>query len=118
MNPFRTNEYTSIDIFNYVMFFANLGFAVSFLPDIRYIGSVFHELIYRTCNYYKFALPLFIFLLLYYFLSERKIKQNIIINSNLQKFITKSNIIIFTLIMLCYIVKLYIILIFSHSINM
>ena len=116
MKLFRTNEYISIDILNYLMFFTNIGFLLFFLHSITYTDSAFSELVYKTCTYYKFILPFCIYLLLYYFLSERKIKPNII-NSNLQKIITKSNLIILALIMLCYIITLFLIITMVHNMD-
>ena len=101
MKLLRTNEHISLDIFNYFMFLANIGFIIYFLSNIAYVGQLFFEFMYRASVYYKFVIPACIIILIYYLLSEKKEK---CINSKVQKNITAINLTVFFIVILNYVI--------------
>ncbi|MBR6127982.1 hypothetical protein IKQ21_09890 [bacterium] len=114
MKLFRTNEYISLDIFNYFMFFANIGFIIYFLSNIAYVGQLLIEFMYRASVYYKFAIPTCIIILMYYLLSEKKDKR---INSKVQKTITTVNFSVFFLVIINYVIIFLFVAYFAHGLD-
>ena len=89
MKNFCTNKYLSLNIFNYVMFFANIGFILYIFLANKNIPIMRTDIIFVISYYYVFFAPILIIILLVYLFKERKIHKEK--NTKVQNIITIIN---------------------------
>ena len=77
MKIYLTNQCTSLDIFNYFMFIANIGFPIYvYNASLEYENFQPTEIIFLVGNYYLFVIPICVIFLLYFLIIDRKTKLN------------------------------------------
>lgn len=112
----RTNEYSTLNIFNYFMLLANIGFLFYVYIANKEAPIVTYEIIFLIFNYYRYVAPICIIILLFFIFQERK--QYTVINSKTQNAVTKINLILLLLIFLSFILFIVIIAYIAHGIDM
>ena len=111
----RTNEYSTLNIFNYFMFLTNIGFLFYVYLANKETSIVVYEIIFLVFNYYRFVAPICIIILLFFIFQERK--QYTVINSKTQKTVTTINLILLLLILLSFILFIVIVAYIAHGID-
>ena len=117
MDKFSTNKYISLNIFNYTMFIANIGFLASFAKNSEFTEPFIIEIMFRCCYYYIFFAPFLIIILLVYLFKERKISKKEK-NTKTQIIITTINLAIFFFILFSFIFFIYAIASIAHGLDL
>ena len=97
------------------MFLTNIGFVFFLFFSNKENPIAAYEIVFLMVTYYRFIVPFFIILLLFYVFQERKDKVK---NSKIQNIITILNLAFFVLILLSFILFIIFVAMIAHGLDM
>ena len=111
-----TNKYISLNILNYFMFLTNIGFLVYIYLSNKKEPIVPYEIIFLMFNYYRFAVPIVVLILLIYIFYERKEYKKT--NSKTQNILTSLSYLFLFFILLSFVLTILFVAIIAHGLDM
>ena len=111
-----SNKYITLNIFNYFVFLANIGFFIYLYFLNNEIPIAPDDILFLVFYYYRFVTPICIIIILIYIFYEHKIYK--LINSKLQNIVTMINILLLIFILLLFVLCIIFIAYIAQGLDM